>query len=176
MKARLHRGWSVRKPFVDIRDRTTVLAYHPAFPWSTSFMVTRTIHRSVHCIKTLHFCYTNMSKLHPYTYVHNANQHTFPVQICLKIVYTKHYTLLCKHIKIVSLYICPPHQTLHFPYAKSQKLCPYTNVYHVNPLHFATPRCQNCVHKHLSTISKTLHISYTNTSKLCPYADVHYIK
>jgi hypothetical protein len=32
MKARPHRGRSVRKPFVDIRDRTTVLAYHPLSP------------------------------------------------------------------------------------------------------------------------------------------------
>src|SRR5277367_900976 len=71
---------------------------------------------------------------------------------------TTHF--LCKHVKIASLCKCPlyqnttlllvkrpPYQSLHFVYAKSQKLRAYTNVHYIN--HYTL----QCKHVKIASIS-----------------------
>ena len=122
--------------------------------------------------QSLHFSYTNMSKLRHTTciwWTPYQSQH-FPIQIASTthflvnspldqsphIAYTRlpklrpyttvqyihHYTLLQKHAKTASICKCPPYQPLHIPIQTCKKI---PSVHHINHYTFPMQTCQNCV-------------------------------
>jgi hypothetical protein len=110
---------------------------HYTFPMQTC---QNCVHTQVSTIskQTLHFCYANMSKLCPYTYVHHIKHYTFPMQNHKKLCpYTNVYHVNPLHFatprcqNCVHKHLSTILKTLHISYTNTSKLRPYADAHYI---------------------------------------------